>query len=347
MTTIARNHRRGRHAPRRPRCSRPRRTRRTSRRGELPDDARGLSAAAGWLECFGTLELVGVEGTGSYGAGLTRHLLPTRSRSSRSTGPTASAAGARASPIPKTPWRRPGRPKAARRRARPRRETETSRPCGCCASLGFGPAQSDPGPQPDAQPHLDRPDGLRSELRDLSIYQFSPGQCLSAHRADRRNDDDQAHPCARWRAGPSPSKRRSKRSTGCLRPSSPRPHRNCAPSTGWAPTLLRPSWSPPATTPSAQERSDLRQALRVSPLDASSGKQERHRLNRGGDRQANSALWHIVFTRMVKDPRTRHYIERRMKDGRTKKEAIRCLKRYVAREVFVALPRSQFALDNP
>ena len=74
----------------------------------------------------------------------------------------------------------------------------------------------------------------------------------------------------------------------------------------------------------------------VSPLDASSGKQHRHRLNRGGDRQANSALWHIVFTRMVNDPRTKHYIERRMKEGRTKKEAMRCLKRYVAREVFAA-----------
>ena len=85
----------------------------------------------------------------------------------------------------------------------------------------------------------------------------------------------------------------------------------------------------------------------VSPLDASSGKQVRHRLNRGGDRQANSALWHIVFTRMVNDPRTRHYIKRRMKDGRTKKEAIRCLKRYVVREVFAALPRSQFGLDTP
>ena len=85
----------------------------------------------------------------------------------------------------------------------------------------------------------------------------------------------------------------------------------------------------------------------VSPLDASSGKQHRHRLNRGGDRQANSALWHIVFTRMVNDPRTKHYIERRMKEGRSKKEAIRCFKRYVAREVFAALPRSQFALDNP
>jgi transposase len=85
----------------------------------------------------------------------------------------------------------------------------------------------------------------------------------------------------------------------------------------------------------------------VSPLDASSGKQQRHRLNRSGDRQANAALWHIVFIRMVKDPRTKHYIERRMKDGQTKKEAMRCLKRYVAREVFAALPRSEFALDSP
>ena len=50
----------------------------------------------------------------------------------------------------------------------------------------------------------------------------------------------------------------------------------------------------------------------VAPIDASSGKNERHRLNRGGDRQANSALWHIVITRMVYDPRTRDYIDRRM-----------------------------------
>ncbi len=72
----------------------------------------------------------------------------------------------------------------------------------------------------------------------------------------------------------------------------------------------------------------------VSPLDASSGKQLRHRLNRGGDRQANSALWRIVLTRMASDPRTQRYVERRCKDGLTKAEAMRCLKRYVAREVF-------------
>lgn len=76
----------------------------------------------------------------------------------------------------------------------------------------------------------------------------------------------------------------------------------------------------------------------VAPIDASSGKNQRHRLNRGGDRSANSALWHIVLTRMVSDSRTQRYFERRMKEGRTKKETMRCLKRYVAREIYKQLP---------
>ena len=60
----------------------------------------------------------------------------------------------------------------------------------------------------------------------------------------------------------------------------------------------------------------------------------RPRLNRGGDRQANSALWRIVFTRMACDPRTQAYVARRTTDGKTTKEIMRCLKRYVAREVY-------------
>jgi transposase len=72
----------------------------------------------------------------------------------------------------------------------------------------------------------------------------------------------------------------------------------------------------------------------VSPIEASSGKTTRHRLNRGGDRRANSALYTIVFTRLGRDQRTRDYAERRTTEGKSKKEIIRCLKRYVAREVF-------------
>jgi transposase len=75
----------------------------------------------------------------------------------------------------------------------------------------------------------------------------------------------------------------------------------------------------------------------ASPVDASSGKQRRHRLNRGGDRQANSVLWRIVTIRMTHDPRTKAYVARRTAEGKTTKEIIRCLKRYVAREIYKAL----------
>ena len=72
----------------------------------------------------------------------------------------------------------------------------------------------------------------------------------------------------------------------------------------------------------------------VAPIPASSGKTSRHRLNRGGNREANSALWRIVITRLKSHPATRAYLERRSKEGLSKKEIIRCLKRYVAREVY-------------
>jgi transposase len=77
----------------------------------------------------------------------------------------------------------------------------------------------------------------------------------------------------------------------------------------------------------------------VAPIEASSGKVTRYRLNRGGDRQANHALWRIVITRMSSDPRTRHYVARRLDEGRSKPEIIRVLKRYVARQVYRHLPR--------
>lgn len=75
----------------------------------------------------------------------------------------------------------------------------------------------------------------------------------------------------------------------------------------------------------------------VAPLPASSGRTHRHRLNRGGDRQANAALYRIVLCRLRWDPRTRAYAERRTTEGLSKKEIIRCLKRYITREVYTAL----------
>jgi len=77
----------------------------------------------------------------------------------------------------------------------------------------------------------------------------------------------------------------------------------------------------------------------VAPLPASSGKVDRHRLNPGGNRQANHALWRIVFTRMSNDERTHKYVARRLAEGRSTREVMRVLKRYVARELYPHLVR--------
>jgi transposase len=79
----------------------------------------------------------------------------------------------------------------------------------------------------------------------------------------------------------------------------------------------------------------------IAPIPATSGLIDgRYRLNSGGDRHANNAIWRIVITRLGQhEPRTVAYMERRLAQGKSKRYIIRCLKRYVARETFQALPR--------
>ena len=84
----------------------------------------------------------------------------------------------------------------------------------------------------------------------------------------------------------------------------------------------------------------------VNPIPASSGKTNRHRLNRGGDRQANAALYRIVLVRLSHDPRTQAYMRRRTAEGMSKRDVIRCLKRYVAREVYSAIQKPVQLLDE-
>jgi transposase len=80
-----------------------------------------------------------------------------------------------------------------------------------------------------------------------------------------------------------------------------------------------------------------------NPVKASTGQSRRMKLNRGGDRHANSALWTIVLTRMSNHPPTRAYVQRRTREGLSKPEIMRCLKRYVARELFQLLPQPEGA----
>lgn len=75
----------------------------------------------------------------------------------------------------------------------------------------------------------------------------------------------------------------------------------------------------------------------AAPVPASSGKVVRHRLNPGGNRDANRALHVVALNRLRRDPRTREYVARRTAEGKSKKEAMRCLKRYIARETYRAI----------
>lgn len=88
----------------------------------------------------------------------------------------------------------------------------------------------------------------------------------------------------------------------------------------------------------------------TSPLEAGSGQRTRHRLNRGGDRHLNRALHHITLTRLATDPATRDYVGRRVAQGKTPREARRCLERYLARRLWRLLEHQRSplpGLDRP
>ena len=315
----------------------------------FPTTTAGYRTLLHWLESFGALELVGVEGTGSYGSGLTRHLLthdvavvevdrPNRQRRRRTgkSDPADAVAAARAAQGGDATGSAKARAgnvesmrvlRVARLSAR-RSRTQAINQMRSLISTA--------------------PDELRTELRDLSIYQVLT--ITSAYRHTGRTDVMTLTKLAlRTLARRALSLEEEVKEIDAvlrklLAETAPELLAVDGVGTDVGTAILVAAGDNPERL---KTEATFAKLCGVSPLDASSGKQERHRLNRSGDRQANSALWHIVFTRMVNDPRTKHYIERRIKDGRTKKEAVRCLKRYVAREVFAALPRSEFALDTP
>jgi transposase len=161
--------------------------------------------------------------------------------------------------------------------------------------------------------------------------------------------------CAVLRPGLSPA-RPPPRKPRCV--PWPAAGRRCWPrSMTWTPSS--PRWSPPPRTPrSARHRRGHRRAAAghrggqrgpaalgasfarlcgAAPVPVSSGRTDRHRLHRGGDRQANSALWRIALVRMGCHQPTKDYVVRRTAEGKTKTEITRCLKRYIAREVFPLL----------
>ena len=302
-----------------------------------------------WLGAFGEVELVGVEGTGSYGAGLTRHL---------------HADGVRVVEV--------DRPNRQRRRRRGKSDPQDAITAARAAQSGdaVGQAKTRNG-NVEAMRVLrvarssarkartqalnqmrsiisTAPEPIRAELRDLNVYRLL--EHAAAYRPGQRRDVASLTKLTlRMLARRAQAlEAEVAELDAILEPlvvdTAPELVARLGIGTECASALLVAAGDNPERL---RNEATFAHLCGASPLDASSGKHERHRLNRGGDRQANSALWKIVITRMVYDPRTRDYIERRVKDGLTKKEAIRCLKRYIAREVYNQLPRQQFTLDSP
>ena len=305
----------------------------------------GYKKLLDWARSFGDVELAGVEGTGSYGAGLTRHL--------------------HANNITVVEVDRPNR---QRRRLRGKSDPQDAISAARAAQGG------------DATSIAKTRDGAVESLRVLRVARCSArkakAQALNQMRSLVSTAPDEIRADLRHTTGKQLVARCSKfRHTGRTDPTSvtkitlrslARRINDLADEIAELDALIEPLVN--ETAPELVEligvgteiasailvaAGDNPERLRnestfahlcgVAPIDASSGKQERHRLNRGGDRQANSALWRIVITRLVYDPRTREYFQRRTKEGLSKKETIRCLKRYVARDVFNALPRERLA----
>lgn len=302
-----------------------------------------------WLQGFGDVGLVGVEGTGSYGAGLTRHLhqegisvvevdRPNRQRRRRKgkSDPEDAISAARAAHSGDAEGLAKSRDgnvesmrtlRIARISARKARTQALNQMRGI-VSTG--------------------PEAIREELRDLSVYNLL--ERASSYRPGTKRDlVSLTKLTLRTLARRAMSLQTEIDDIDAIMKdlvveTAPELVAQLGVGTESASALLIAAGDNPERL---HHESAFAHLCGSAPIDASSGKHERHRLNRGGDRQANSALWHIVLTRMVYDPRTTEYIARRTKEGLTKREAVRCLKRYVAREVYSLLPRAEVALDSP
>jgi transposase len=311
----------------------------------FPATAAGYRQLLSWLKGFGVVEVVGVEGTGAYGAGLTRHLQaqgvsvvevdrPNRQNRRRRgksdvVDAIAAARAAQSGDASGKAKTRNGNVEAMRVLRLVKLSARRSKTVALNQMRSIVAAG---------------PEELRADMRDLSAAQLI-GRAAALRPAGRSDVLGATKTALRLLA------RRAQvfdaeiaDINALLEPlvaeTAPDLLTADGVATDVASALLVAVGDNPERLRSERSFAHL---CGVAPLDASSGKQERHRLSRAGNRQANSALWRVVMTRIVYDPRTKLYIDRRMKEGLSKREAMRCLKRYVARELFFLLPLPQAA----
>jgi transposase len=302
----------------------------------FPATLEGYAKMLAWFRAFGTLDRVGVEGTGSYGSGLARYLRErgvsifevnrpnrqTRRRHGKSDPVDAEAAAratlaGNATGIPKS---QDGTVEVIRilrleRRSAIHARTQAANQLHAVVSTA--------------------PEPLRSTLRDLSLPALisratklrvtTPADAITATKRVLRGL------ALRWQHLDREIARLDNELDGLVKQAAPDLVALRGVGADVAGALLVAAGDNPERL---NDEASFAALCGVSPIDASSGRQHRHRLNRGGNRDANRALWVIALVRMRCDPRTRAYVARRTGQGLAKPEIIRCLKRYIAREIF-------------
>ena len=317
----------------------------------FPVSASGYRELLAWLRSFGEVERIGVESTGSYAAGLTRYLLGegvavievnqphphTRRRRGKTDAidaePAARHVLARHKPV--LPKQTTGIVESIRQLRVARESAVKSR---TMAMLQLGDLI------------LTAPSELREQLATCKTPRGKAGLCrrLRPDHGRLREPVNAAKLALRSLARriallDSEIGELDVQLTPLVASAAPRTTALLGVSTGHAGQLL-------ITAGQNIERLRSEAAFAAlcgaSPVPIASGKRGRYRLNHGGDRQTNRALHMIAVCRLRYCPKTRAYVERRTGEGKTKKEIIRCLKRYIAREVHASL-REDLAAMNP
>jgi transposase len=309
----------------------------------FPTDGAGYRALLKWLETFGEVTKIGVEGTGSYGSGLTRYLRragvdvievdrPNREERRRSgkSDPLDAVEAARAALSGRatgSPKSRDGAVEAIRVLVVAKRSARQARIKALLQMRHLG---------------YSAPEQLRCRLKGLSVPALvAEGSKLRPTRsldpvtaATKASLSSLAH---RITSLDAELAELDERIEALLVATVPDLLELFGLGPDTAAALVMAAGDNPERLHSEAAWAHL---CGVSPIPTGSGKKSgKVRSHEGGDRQANSALWRIVMVRIAHDPETQLYFERRVKEGRTKHEVIRILKRYVAREVYRYLPR--------
>ncbi|HEY5154250.1 MAG TPA: IS110 family transposase [Acidimicrobiales bacterium] len=306
---------------------------------EFPATAAGYHDLVVWLGWFGPIDTVGVEGTGTYGAGLARHLMdrdidvvevdrPNRQRRRRAgksdtTDAISAARAALSGEASTTAKTRDGNVEKLRVLRIARRSIRHDR----VRALNQLRAMVVTAP-PELREHLT---GLTSIGVAQAVNKFrvaDPTSDLGALKYAMRSLGRRAEELR------AEAKTLDKIMRTIIEDTAPALIDRDGIGVDAASALLVAAGDNPERLHS---EAGFARLCGAAPLEASSGMVTRHRLSRAGNRQANSALYRIVINRMSNDQRTRIYVTRRRDEGKSNLEIIRCLKRYVAREVYPLL----------